>query len=552
MGHRASLAARIGSAVDGVYGMMVAARPGWPLYSAVAMTVAIFVFVVLGWGYISGTGAYWQQPLYDAGAHVSGWLFFSHDAWHVPIFDTVRMNYPDGGSIVLTDSIPLVALVAKVFGLGLAGSWQYFGLFVAGAYVLNALALLWLLRQMDFKNIVAGLVAVTFACFTTLYNIQFESFFAQFIVILSLGLYVRVQRRVTARELGWFVALVAASLLIHPYLFAMSLGIFVVTLVTIWRRRQTSLRLCALWLGGAALLIGAIAWAAGYTAHPATGYQEQLYGTSPMFALDPAALFQKSYSVDEIGLYLGAGFWVLALAGLVVLWRCYRTMIASHVWLIVLCVLFVLVAASNTLFVQGHEVFHLNLPHIVASVTEMFRASKRFIVPVYYLTVAASTVLLLRQRSRWGLTILLVALVLQVADVSFFVRDMHQSARQGQPAVIDQKEWSATISKVSIVQVFPSYSCLFNYRTAPLSGQWTASLELYQLAAREGKISNSVRASRRTKDCDKEAQQSQQHLSSANLSVYLVDDAQHFMVQPSRECTEQHHRFQYGIYCIEQ
>jgi len=539
-------AARVKKVGDWVADMLSAERPAWTLYSGVAAAVVVFVLAVLGWGYISGIGAYWQQPLYDAGAHVSGWLFFKQDSWHFPIFDTSRMNYPDGGSIILTDSIPLVAFVAKL--VGLVENWHYFGLFVAGAYVLNALSLLWLFWQMRVRNVAAALSAATFACFTTLYNIQFESFFAQFVVILSLGFYVRLRRRFVPRELGIFAALIVATLLIHPYLFAMSLGIFSVTLIALWRREQLSLWAGAAWLGVIVAATGLVAWASGYAAHPATGYQEHLYGTSSLFALDPTVLFRRAYSVDEIGMYLGAGFWILAIAGAVLLWR-RRDVLRSHVWLVALCAAFLLLALSNTLFVNGHQVFHANLPGPVAAVAEMFRASKRFIVPLYYLVVAVGVVLLLRQKSRWGIMVVMVALAVQIADTSYFVRDIHHSASAGQPVVLDQPAWRRRIDQANIVQVFPSYSCLFDYRSAPLGQQWTASLELYQMTAQEDKISNSIRASRRTKDCEAEARLGQNIPAHGNMFIYLADDNKQFMVHPPKKCVDEEHTFEFGIYC---
>ncbi len=539
-----------GRLVQRVYHFLTVQRRPALVFGVVGGLAALFAIVVFGWDFISGQGDYWHHPLYDAGTHVSGWLFYKDDSWRLPLFDTMRMGYPDGTSIILTDSIPLVALVAKLVGVGLLGNVQYFGLFVAVAVVLNALALAWTLWQFGIRSWLSAGVAVVFACFTTLYNIQFESFYAQFVVILSIGFYARLRRRMDARELALFGGMVTASLLIHPYIFVMSAALFGVTIVALVARRAMTLRAAALWLAGFVAVVAILAIVAGYAEHPATGYQERLYGTSSAFALDPTALFDRTYSVDEIGTYLGWGFWILIAGGAWVLLTQKKDLLKRYWPLVSLCVLFLAFALSNTLYIHGHSVSHIPLPSGVLGIAELFRASKRFIVPVYYVAMLGSVVLLVRHRSPVALWLVVVALLVQVLDTSYFVGNVYASARQGQPTVLNEAQWHATMQPARVVQVFPSYSCMFDYRSTPLSGQWAASQELYQIAAREGKISNSIRTSRRTKDCTLEAQTATHEPAPYELRIYLRDDNRELILRPPASCRARLQEFAYGAYCL--
>jgi hypothetical protein len=535
--------------VHKVYQFLMAKRSPRTLLVGTLLAIGLLMGMVLGWGFISGTGVYWQQPLYDAGAHLSGWLFFKEDAWHFPIFDTIRMNSPDGTSIILTDSIPLVALVAKAIGLGLIDNLQYFGVFVFASYLLNGAALLWLLRQLGVSNVAGALFAFVLACFTTLYNVQFESFYAHFFVIFSFGFYFRLVRKFDRRDMGIFAGLVVASLLIHPYLFIMSAAIFGVTLATLLYRKSIELKAAELWAGVLVAAVGLVTFISGYMSHPPTGFQEKLYGKSASFALDPTALFNKWYTVDEIGTYVGWGFWLLLAVGLWLLWKTRATLTRKHFFLVGLCILFLLFAISNTFFVNGHQILHINLPGALSSLFEAFRASKRFILPLYYLLAVLAFVVAIRQRSRAILAVVMLALVVQVLDVSYFVKGVYASARQGQPTVLNEAEWKNAFTDVQKVEIFPSYSCLFDYRQTPLSGQWPASLELYQLAAKEGKASNSIRASRRTKDCGAEAKTAQSMPAKDSIFIYLADDNKKLIVDPAPECLANAKPFIYGMYC---
>jgi len=522
------------------------------LFAAVAGLTGLFTLVVLGPSFILGTSPYWQAPNYDAGAHLAGWLFFKEDSWHFPLFETLRMNAPDGASILFTDSIPLVALIAKLLGLGLLGNWHYFGLFVAGSYVLNSVALLWVLRQLGVQTILGAAFAVIFACCTTLYNIQFESFFAHFFVIFSLGFYIKLQKKYDHKTLSIFAGMVLAASLVHPYLFAMSAALFVATLFTVWRRTFVSLKRVGAWFGAFAMAVAMVLTVAGYFAYTPTGYQEQLFAKSPLFALDLAAPFNKQYSVDEISTYLGGGFWLLAIIGGGLLWRSRARaaqFIKRHAALTVFMVGFLLFAFSTTLFLNGQPLLHIQVPAALLDLFEMFRTSKRFMLPLFYLVAIVAFVAALRQRSRLLLAGVVVALVVQVADTLFFVSSLHASARESQQTLLDKTYWKNELKDVSALDVYPSYSCLFDYRKSPLSKQYPAELEFGQLAAREHKIANLARVAKRTKDCPQEATAGRQSLPPDHLVVYMKDDAGVFITTPPEDCLAVQKEFTYGISC---
>lgn len=516
----------------------------------VAAAAAIFALIVLGPGYILGTNAYWQHPLYDAGAHLSGWLFFKEDAWHFPIFETFRMNAPDGASVLFTDSIPLLAGIFKLLGLGALGNWHYFGAFVALAYVLNSVAFLWLLKQLNVRNILGAAAAFVFTCFIALHNLQFESFYSHFFILFSLGFYFKLTRQFSKKYLAVFIAMVVTAALVHPYIFGMSAAILVVTLFTLWRHKTLTLPSTLKWAGIFAVITGIVVVVSGHFAYKPTGFQEKLYGLDSAFALDLTAPFTKAYTVNEIGTYFGLGFWIIVLTACVLLWRRKKELLKRHVWLVLLAVAFLLFAISTTIFLHGDIFLKFNVPAPLMNAFETFRASKRFVIPVFYIAIAVALVVALRKRTKLVTGIVAVALVVQVVDVMYFTTSLHATARKPNPILLDTDFWVAESKDVSSINTFPSYSCLYdNHPTPKTKGQFDMSREFYLIAAREHKISNSARVAKRTKDCVNEIHTGTTSTPKNALLIYMKDDNGVFEITPPQWCLDQKKEFQFGIYC---
>lgn len=519
------------------------------LACGVALAGLIFAVILLGWEYISGSGDFWLKPLYDTSAHLSGWLFYKGDVWLFPIFDTTRMDYPNGTTVALTDSIPIVALLAKIIGGAIAGNWHYFGVFTVVSYALNGVALVWLLRQMGASNALGALFAFVFACFSTLYSIQFESLSAQYLVIFSLGYYFRLLGNFRHRDMAVFLGIVLLAMTVHPYLFAMCAIIFAVTVATLSSRKILSWKRAGLWLGVMIVAAGLLYWLLGYISHPSTGVVDKLYGYSPVVALDMTDLFRKQYAVKEIGVYLGLGFWAMVVMAIGLMWRIKPKLYKGHALLIATCVLLFMFAISNNVFIDGKSALHVSLPAVVESMCEVFRASKRFVVPLYYLAVVVAFVFLIKHRSKAIVFVIVGILLLQVVDVSFFVSNTYAAARAGQPSTIDTERIRKEYGNVERVQVFPSYACMVNYGKPLRVNQWDASQEIYETAAQEGKISNSIRSARRTKDCELESLTAHLAPARGTINFYIWDDNRQFIIQPSDECLANQQEFEYGIYC---
>ncbi len=66
---------------------------------------------------------------HDLRQHYIGWCAFRSDPWRFPFGLIDSLSYPDSMSVIYTDSIPLFAVIFKIFAPYLPETFQYFGLF---------------------------------------------------------------------------------------------------------------------------------------------------------------------------------------------------------------------------------------------------------------------------------------------------------------------------------------------------------------------------------------------------------------------------------------
>ncbi|MEI8254319.1 MAG: DUF6311 domain-containing protein [Deltaproteobacteria bacterium] len=102
----------------------------------------------------------------DRATHLLGWLFLRHASFADAVrgFDRDYL-YPVGVPVALTDSIPLVALPLRSISPLLGEHFQYFGLWVVGAFALQGACAAYLLRVLGLAPVERALGAGLFVLF---------------------------------------------------------------------------------------------------------------------------------------------------------------------------------------------------------------------------------------------------------------------------------------------------------------------------------------------------------------------------------------------------
>jgi hypothetical protein len=368
----------------------------------------------------------------DWGAHQMGWSFFRNDAWSWPLGHYTSLLHPIGSTVGFSDSIPIVAIVAKLLSPILPAQFQYFGLWLAACFILQGYfgtkiaARFW---DDPLCQLLGGMAFVTTP--TLLLRIGHPSLCAHWILLALFGLH--VQQVPGRRSVVQAALLTLLSATVHPYLAAMTLvlALALVVRVQLAACRFSWARLGAT-SGGLLAMTVLVFWVLGYVGTDARilGDNFDRYGAdattlfnSMGYSRHLPALPQNPAGANEGFAYLGLGLLTLTLASLVLvsprhLRRVHWRMIAP---LAVACALLGLFALSPTIRFGGGDFIHLiKLYEPVIQLVHTFRSSGRFIWPLHYLCITFAIAVMagvLRSHRLGGRVVLGLALALQLADL---------------------------------------------------------------------------------------------------------------------------------------
>lgn len=386
--------------------------------------------LITGGGILDPGNVDWLMRGGDVAQHWLGWQFFRQaPLWQWPLGANPDYGLALASSIVYSDSIPLLALLFKPFAPFLPASFQYFGLWLLCCFVLQSY-FAWHLLGLITTNRSLRLLGCAFFLLAPawLWRLRgHHALFAHWTVLAALVLYFSAH----FSALRWG-ALLALTALIHAYLLAMLLVLFLADLAQRIGLRQlmpgTALRV-ALAAGSG---VGLAMWAAGYfmlDAGPGPG-GFGLYRMNLLAPIDSGGVWSLLLprlggdDGDHEGFnFLGTGILALALLALASRRRGMPTVAGAALLrprllpLLVASLLLLLFAVSDRVGVGAFEWHPYRVPGVLQPLADAFRSSGRFFWPLYYLILLAILRgLLLTFPPRAALAVGLAALLVQALD----------------------------------------------------------------------------------------------------------------------------------------
>jgi hypothetical protein len=388
---------------------------------------------------IAGNGGLFAYPTGDLAQNLTGHLAFQAPGWHWPLLLAPALAWPHGLSIAMTDSNPLLSLLAKLLASWRGRPLNLLGVWLAACWVLQPLAAVYALRGMGgtppagmpgCKSWEAALAAAVLSVIfpALLFRYSHINLLGHFLLLASLGLSVRMCRHAGARR--WWAGglLLGVIVLVHPYLFVFSAVLLAApALQSVLDRRRAAWRSVAAYLLASFLPVGLFALLSGTTGGGDIGF-----GFYSMNLLSPvwpqlSGLFGADLPViDATGgqyegfNYLGAGGLLLcALAALMLVFRRRpQTGDGRRRWTALYVVLAVLTLIALTPRIYAGHV--LVLPLGLWPWNQIFspvQASGRAFWVVGYALLLASVACLANRLSRpWLRAVLAVAVLLQWID----------------------------------------------------------------------------------------------------------------------------------------
>ena len=415
---------------------MTGAAPSQTVGLQADLLIAEFVgiasfLIVVGPNVLNVGNMLWLTQGSDPFQHYIGWEFFRRSAWTWPLGLNPQFGMQFSSSIIFSDSVPLLAIPLKLLSPLLPTVFQYTGWWVLGCFLLQAYFAARIAGLFARSVLIKAAVAVllTFAP-PMLWRLSIHYSLVAHWTILA-GVYLYWKPTSPRRSLAW-AGLLAACALIHTYLFAMLLPIWLASLV---RRHGQGERPRWVLESGAVLMSAVLLlWVGGFfplrSSMLTFGYGFFRLNLLALFNPDGSMQNSPSWSVLLPRLPHGngdyEGFAYAGLGGLAAVMLAAPAVVTERhayrgkgLWPIAsVAVLLTLFALSPHLTI-GDRLITIPAPQIIYELAGSLRSSGRFFWPVYYLIFIGAIWLLCRALGeRVAGPVLLLLAALQVYDTS--------------------------------------------------------------------------------------------------------------------------------------
>lgn len=399
--------------------------------SAFCVGCSLF-FLVTGARILVPTKLNWlsQGPNSDPIQAYLGWEFYRASAWSLPLGSNEKFGDIASNSIAYSDSIPLLAIPLKLIQDVLPRDFQYFGIWILICFILGILFGIKILQFFTEDKVILllGSILLTFTpILLSRTNLHF-ALTGQFTIFASLYLALSSIYLKKQIFLSWTL-LLSVSMLIHGYLFVITLVFFIFDLIGNVFTRQLKLQWAVL-RGFVALLILLFVGKAvvGYGASSPQDISSNFWGNSGLNLASPiypngwsllfSAVPSNKGNVDTAP-YLGLGNCLLIFGSMVLLIRRSRfslSTIKSFQYVIYPSVFLFLFAVTNRISV-GNLLFTISVPKGVVEKFSIFRASARFSWPLFFMVIVIALIVVVRSLSKKQAGFVLAILaILQIGD----------------------------------------------------------------------------------------------------------------------------------------
>jgi hypothetical protein len=407
----------------------------------------------------------------DAAQHFLGWRFFRDEPWQWPPGRLIAYGEAMGSSIVFTDSIPLLAMIGKLFAAWLPADFQYAGPWMVACYVLAAL-FAWRCGMLATGNVVAALVLALIVVLMPIIMVRTMAHFAlagQWLILWALSLYLDPRREISMAQR---VACVVVAAGVHAYLLVLVVAVLGADLARRWLvERHVGFIATAVRGGviGACLLLAAYLYGYFVVSDPGGGHEYYgPYGADidAWFASLDGARFAPHWPASgSRGLegvhYLGAGVWLSLLLVSLLAARQHGARLRRHWPLALACAGLAAMAATHQIGFGGRTVMEVPVSEWLLGVLATLRGSGRLLWLADIVLVLAAVVLPFRvlapQRAALWVTLCLAVQVLDLAPPLNAMR-AHLDAlasRTAQTTIPDSPFWHEAAGRYRRLSLAP-------------------------------------------------------------------------------------------------
>ena len=395
----------------------------------------------------------------DPAHHFVGWYSYLKAPWSFPLgAHSLYGSGIMGGSLILSDSLPLLAIPFKALSPVTSTAFQYYGIWLALCIFLSALFADKFAKLFQANSIerLSCSILVSMSPFLLQRMFGHYSLAGHFVLIWALLLTITQSNKV---EWQWPVCISIASL-IQPYMWAMVIGIYMINVYVLLlenkKTNQTILLEISTSVGASILAM----WTAGYFVLDAKSTQGPGYG---LYSANIIGLFDPekfSYFIADLkngAPGQGEGYAYIGLGNIIAFISASIYYVAMKLRKIkiqlpaswgLIFISFFIFSLSNHIFLLGEKIFYYETP--LLNIFKTFHATGRFMWVPAYIVILLSIYILLKYKpyKKATTTILLTFATLQIADLYPLEKELHSkfSNKSNWNYSLDFENWES-ISK---------------------------------------------------------------------------------------------------------
>ncbi len=401
---------------------------------------AALFLLTYGTGVLIVTNDGWISRITDVDIHQHylGWCHFRNSPWSFPLGLFDSLSYPYKMSILWTDSIPLLAIIFKLFRGILPETFQYFGIYGLISQMLTGGTAALFIKEITGNATVSCLSVPFFAMSFPMLQRMFyhTSLTAHYLIFIPLLFFIYDEGWSIKKKCVLWGGYFFTAVMIHPYLWFMGgvIAVFSFIYGTVKSRDPLPLVVTGLVSGvvtAVALFITGAFYGDVNLSYKAGGYEANLntfINPLKMGRFLPELPLFSPGQYEGFG-YLGAGGILLLISGIccfiVSSGKSEAKEKGKGKVLFLMGTVFFILAVIPDISVNTKLIFNVGMPGVLQEFFGIFRSGGRFIWPVLYLLYALSLFLICRYiplkepvlRKVLPLLVVMVSLVLQIYDM---------------------------------------------------------------------------------------------------------------------------------------
>jgi hypothetical protein len=437
--------------------------------------LALSLAVFFSWqnpNVLNPTRIAWLLDGNDHGQAVIGMAAYLRAPPPWPSLHSNLLMAPDGIPLSLTDGNPLIGLLLRPFAAVLPVGVQYIGLWLLACILFHTAFAAALVRRYTPNPLATWIGAALLTLMPVLLaRFGHVNLCAQWLILWALWIYVDAER---SERPGWWVAVITASILIHPYILVMVAAIWASAMLRQFLLASDN-KARARMFGDVAIVVAPlliIPILLGTVSEPTIavggygGFSTALDAlwnpnSAAYSALLPAKALNPSQALEGMN-YPGAGLLLLIVIALfqgVRRWAEIRDdqLFRRLAWLLPAFVALTIVAIAPHLIWRGAVIASVPMPDWVGKALDPIRASGRMFWPVLYTLAFAAIAVVARMR--FGTWLLAGALLLQVVDTMPLLRSARESGGWAELTspyhrTLDPR-WDTLIAQADMIQFEP-------------------------------------------------------------------------------------------------